>query len=289
MASAKTAICFTMNACIVIPVYKEALDVYEEIGLRRCATTLSNYAVALVCPSNFNAKQYREIFGNKLQIVSFPQRFFKNLQSYNRLLTSKFFFQAFASFDYMLIHHTDAYVFRDELEYWCRKGYDYIGAPIYEYDGTIHPKKYIGVGNGGFSLHRVSAALKVLSSWKMVYPLNELQNWYVKYNWKGRLRYLPYYLSRLTSYGRWSHSGFNHVRVNEDIFWGVYIPRAFDWFKVAPFDEAYRFSMEYNCEKLFELNQGQLPFGCHQWYKGEFLKFWSKHIFELNCTNYETL
>ncbi|MGC8804066.1 MAG: DUF5672 family protein, partial [Bacteroidales bacterium] len=55
--------------------------------------------------------------------------------------------------------------------------------------------------------------------------------------------------------------------------------RAFEWFKVASFDQAFKFSMEYNCEKLFELNNHQLPFGCHQWYKGEFLKFWKRYIF----------
>jgi len=73
--------------------------------------------------------------------------------------------------------------------------------------------------------------------------------------------------------------------VNEDIFWGVYVPRVYKWFRVAPFEEAYKFSMEYNCEKLFELNQRQVPFGCHQWYKGEFLKFWTPHILELKNTN----
>lgn len=267
-----------MKVCIVIPVYKEIPDTYEQVGLRQCAKVLFNYPVTLVCPPLLDTEHYRKIFGNRLQTITFPKKYFNSLQSYNRLLTSKSFYQAFAAYDYILVHHTDAYVFRDELAFWCNKAYDYIGAPIYEYDGTIRPQKYIGVGNGGFSLHRVSSAIKVLSSWKIVYPLSELRKWYFKYNWKGRIRYLPYFLSRLTTYGRWAHSGLNHLRVNEDIFWGVYVAKAFTWYKVAPFDEAYKFSMEYNCEKLFELNNHQLPFGCHQWYKGEFLQFWKNHI-----------
>jgi hypothetical protein len=267
-----------MNVCIVIPTYREDLDTYEIIGLKRCAEVLCNIPVAVVCPQGFNAHQYQQIFGERLLVIPFDAFYFKNLQRYNRLLTSLRFYKAFENWDYILIHHTDAYVFRNELEYWCNKGYDYIGAPIYEFNGTIRPEKYIGVGNGGFSLHRVVSAIKVLNSWKLVYPVRELLAWYLKYNWKGRLRYSAYFASRLLGYGRLSHSGFNHLRINEDIFWGVYVPRAFKWFKVAPFDDAYKFSMEYNCEKLFELNNQQLPFGCHQWFKGDFLQFWKPHI-----------
>jgi len=49
-------------------------------------------------------------------------------------------------------------------------------------------------------------------------------------------------------------------------------------FRVVPFEEAYKFSMEYNCEFRYELNKRKLPFGCHQWYKGEFLNFWKDKI-----------
>ena len=44
-------------------------------------------------------------------------------------------------------------------------------------------------------------------------------------------------------------------------------PKNFPWFKVASFDEARKFSFECNPRKLFELNQNQLPFGCHAWQK----------------------
>jgi len=267
-----------MQVIVIIPVYKQQPDEFESVGLQQCAKVLKDYPVALVCPQGFDASAYLSVFGSRLQLYFFSPFYFKNLRGYNHLMTSEKFYQTFLDYEYMLIHHTDAYVFRDELLYWCSQGYDYIGAPMYEYDGSIRPQKYIGVGNGGLSLHRVSAAVKVLSSWKIVYPLKDLWSWYGKYNWKGRLRYLGYFLTRLSSYGRWSHSGFNHLRINEDIFWGVYVPQAFDWFSVAPFDQAYKFSMEYNCEKLLALNHYQLPFGCHQWYKGEFLAFWQDKI-----------
>ncbi len=267
-----------MKACVVIPTYKENPDTYELIGLKRCAQILSNFPVALVVPQELNVNIYKNIFKDNLKVFYFSKKFFKNLHAYNRLMTSTIFYKTFSEFEYILIHHTDAYVFRDELLDWCNKDYHYIGAPIYEFDGTISPKKYLGIGNGGFSLHHVNSALKVLSSWRIIYPLADLKNWYIKYNWKGRIRYLPYFFTRLVGYGRLSHSGFNHLLINEDIFWGIYVPAAFSWFKVAPFDEAFRFSMEYNCEYLYKLNCEQLPFGCHQWYKGDFIKFWQKFI-----------
>jgi hypothetical protein len=176
------------------------------------------------------------------------------------------------------MHHTDAYVFRDELEYWCSKNYDYIGAPLYEFDGTIAPKNYLCVGNGGFSLHKVGSALRVLSSYRVVYSAREAFDWWNKYNIRGKIRYLPYFCRLLLGIGRNSHDGLNQMKMNEDIFWGKYVPRSFDWYKVAPFDEALGFSMEYNCEELLAKNNGRLPFGCHQWYKANFLYFWEKHI-----------
>jgi len=44
-------------------------------------------------------------------------------------MMSPAFYDAFKAFDYILIYQLDAFVFRDELEYFCSLGYDYIGAP----------------------------------------------------------------------------------------------------------------------------------------------------------------
>ncbi|MCK5681152.1 hypothetical protein KAI46_10130 [bacterium] len=50
-------------------------------------------------------------------------------EAYNKLLVFPGFWDAFPSFEYMLIAQLDAFVFRDNLDEWCRKGYAYIGAP----------------------------------------------------------------------------------------------------------------------------------------------------------------
>jgi hypothetical protein len=248
--------------------------------VERCLDILSNYPVYIVHPEKMDRNTVQNLLskGNNVREIQFKARYFKGLSGYNRLMTSLRFYRQFSDYEYLLKYHSDAWVFRDELDYWCDKGYDYIGAPLYEYDGTLSPSKYIGIGNGGFSLQRVSSAIKVLSSWRIIYSVSDLNEWYLKYNWKGRLRYLPYYLRALMGIGRFSHSGFNRLRINEDIFWGIYVPQAFQWYKIAPFEESYKFSMEYNCQQLMALNGGKLPFGCHQWYKGQFYEFWKNYI-----------
>lgn len=263
---------------IVIPVHNAVPDKYERICLTRCAEILATYPKALVFPEGLNTDYYRQLLGSNLLLFPFARKYFKSIQSYNRLLTSFNFYSTFNNYQFMLLHQTDAYVFRDELEIWCKKGYDYIGAPIYEYDGTISPKNYLGTGNGGFSLRNIYTAEKVLKTFRKVYKQSDLLKWYLQYNWRGRIRYFSYFLRMILGLGGNAHHLLNYSKLNEDVFWGVFVSKSFPEFKVAPFEEAYKFSMEYNCENLFELNNKQLPFGCHQWYKGDFLKFWGPYI-----------
>ena len=78
-----------------------------------------------------------------------------------RLCMSNCFYEAFKQYDYMLIAQTDTWIFRDELQYWCDKGYDYIGAPLCHYCKNVDNCNYIEdpvdviIGNGGLSLRRI--------------------------------------------------------------------------------------------------------------------------------------
>jgi hypothetical protein len=69
----------------------------------------------------------------------------------------------------------------------------------------------------------------------------------------------------------------NNFSQHEDIFWGLFAKRNFDWFKVAPFEESRKFSIELNPRPLFRLNGDKLPFGCHAWQKYD-PEFWGPHI-----------
>jgi hypothetical protein len=69
------------------------------------------------------------------------------------------FYEVFRQYEYMLIYQLDCWVFRDELEMWCDKGYDYIGAPFFV---KWFVDRGIYVGNGGFSLRKISNIIEYL-------------------------------------------------------------------------------------------------------------------------------
>jgi hypothetical protein len=63
-------------------------------------------------------------------------------------------------------------VLRDELDHWCAKPFDYVGAPwpkLYElllqtgrFEGGFSKHVRINVGNGGLSLRRISKSIHLL-------------------------------------------------------------------------------------------------------------------------------
>ena len=119
---------------IVIPVYKDVLDTNEYKSLSQCLKILYKHPICLIGPEDLNYSVYNEVFskyGVKFDIETFDSNYFKSVAGYNKLMLSRFFYERFSSYKYMLIYQLDAYVFKDELDYWCDKDYDYIGAMEY--------------------------------------------------------------------------------------------------------------------------------------------------------------
>lgn len=73
---------------------------------------------------------------------------------YNRLLTSKKFWEQFNKFDRVLIYQHDSKILRFGIEEFLK--WDFIGAPLYHID---YPAM-----NGGFSLRNPKAMLKIIES-----------------------------------------------------------------------------------------------------------------------------
>ena len=148
------------KAAVVIPVYKEELNEFEKISLAQVRKVLSNYPLIFLAPEG-KTFSYTE---NDL-ILYAPQEFFQSVRTYSDLLTSPAFYRAFLSYEYILIYQLDAFVFSDQMEYFCSLGYDYIGAAwssIFRREFIYRDKVYkVRVGNGGFSLRNVKACCKV--------------------------------------------------------------------------------------------------------------------------------
>ena len=246
---------------VVIPVYKPQLTDYERISFTQCIRVLGNYPLILVSPHSLDISVYRELYPT-LQSQTFDDRYFADIQGYNKLMLSEEFYGAFTHWEYILIHQLDAFVFRDELAQWCRLGYDYVGAPwLRDRDFTswhdqlwfrikqrvaiimdlkkgdgVTPREITSlneVGNGGFSLRRVSAMLR----WQRTFQ------------------------KKIESYEH-----IQQYHFNEDVFWGVEVNRYWPFLRIPTYRKALHFAIEFYPQWAVEhYNRGQLPFGCHAW------------------------
>jgi len=271
----------------------------EVLSLRQCISILGAYDIVVVCPHDINVAEYKEL-STAINFCRINPWWLSSSRHFNRLKISPLLYWKFRRYDYILFYELDAYVFKDELDRWCRAGYDYIGAPWFcGFGECSNDSAFLGVGNGGFSLRRTSAALRVLRSFSYIRRppqspwLDELYP-YEAAAFQGidhidrTLGRHPLVQKRLlgnlmpaairnTVLGNNTFYLLNDYIGHEDIFWGLIAPRNFSWFKVAPVDAARKFSFEYNPRRLFELNQNQLPFGCHAWNRID-PDFWEIYI-----------
>ena len=272
------------TVAILVHVYRDPTP-DEKISLMQLRVVLGSYPVFLTAPKGMPIGSYCSVLGSSLSGVErFEPAYFRDLHAYNRLLTSRIYYEAFSQYEYLLIHHPDAFVFRDELPYWTAQDFDYIGPPIYEYDGTSTPSNFICCGNGGFSLRKTSSFIHLLKSDVSIYRPEDILNDLRKYNWRGRVSRSWYYLTLLAGLGSRLASSFGHLRLNEDIIWGYWVPKYVPSFRVAPLEVGMKFGLEFNCGPLLAMNDGVLPFGCHGWTKPMFREFWKPHIEAMGYT-----
>lgn len=255
------------KACVVIPVYKIDLYDYERASLAQCLKILNKYDIYIITYKSIQIKTLISSFtfsNNKLFVEYFEESFFTNgINGYNKLLLNINFYNRFSSYEYMLIYQLDAYVFKDELEYWCNKGYDYIGAPWVD----ENTKEFKGVGNGGFSLRKISYSISVLSR---RLPL-------IKPNFKcGSIRRIIFDIIGIHNNVKY-YTSQDHLP-NEDGFFSVFLKNAYNAPIIPDAEEASLFSLEKAPSYLFVKNGQILPFGCHAFNRNEFDEFWSNYI-----------
>lgn len=147
------------KVCIVIPVYKQNLNLFEKISLQQVLRTLGHYPIYLISPDTLEI-QYEELSGYQYSVCQFDERYFQNTAAYSELMLSSFFYERFLEYKYMLVYQLDCFVFFDGLSDFCDMDYDYIGAPQY-HSWT----KDIVVGNGGLSLRKTDAVLRVVKQY----------------------------------------------------------------------------------------------------------------------------
>ena len=236
------------KVAVIIPIYKNNFTENERLSLSKCKNILGNYPIVFVQPYGLETKIYSEIIP-KATFQAFDTFYFKTIEGYSQLMLSPIFYKAFIAFEYILIYQTDAIVFKDQLLYWCNKGYDYIGAPWLSLPPLTKDKPTFDmrpwfvnkVGNGGFSLR------KVKSHYRNTFFYRPMLKYFVK---------------------------------NEDMFWGVLINWFNPFFKKPNYKTAVHFAIEMDYEIALGLTNNVLPFGVHAWEKYD-KEFW-KEMLDLN-------
>lgn len=230
---------------IVVPIYKDQINITEQISLEQLYKVLKDYSIVFVAPHKLKKFCHEHCYNT----VFFEDRFFSSTSAYSELLLSDCFYASFVDYKYMLIYQLDAFVFRDELLEFCNLDYDYIGAPLPR--SNVDWKKINArVGNGGLSLRKISSVRKVLGDLPQICDEMGYHGSFYKY---------------------------------EDLFFGFCGANPNIDFSVPDIKTALRFSVDENvCHIYQHLSKDDLPFGCHGWSRGAMYPVWRTFITDDN-------
>jgi hypothetical protein len=250
---------------VIIPIYKTFFGELEEKSFLQCLKVLKDYEIILVQPEELNSCFITDKY-NTIQVERFASHYFESIEGYNKLLLSAEFYQRFISTEFILIYQLDAFVFRDELMFWCAKGFDYIGAPwiatqepfllrqinkllFFFKSDKVKRRKIIfyKVGNGGFSLRRTASHLKIASDNEAI--ICSLINNKEK-----------------------------EICAIEDVFWSLKAPEINPNFRIPDYKEALGFAIDRKPELAIKLNGGKIPFGCHGINKLKVIDYWKPFL-----------
>ena len=251
----------------------------EEISLRHMEHFLERYDKYLVVPQGLSINR------PGFRVMGLDQRFFGSHIANTRLLLSPSFYKMFADYKFILLCHLDALVFSDRLEEWCDLDLDYIAAPWIKCDDSPYVVRD-RVGNGGFSLRKVESFLRVIYSdqywvepdayWRSVCAQNSGLSRF-PFLVKSLLEIIQH-VQRSTRQEMASWYLRADGRQNEDFFWAdeavTDTTLNLKWLRWRsgydlPFGAAPR--------RCFELNHGNLPFGCHAWPRYD-RAFWEPYL-----------
>lgn len=255
-------------AAVVLPTHRAEPTDDELVSLRQATGVLSRHPLHLVVPGALDTSAYTERFPS-LVVTRVPGHFFGSLAAHNRMLMSSSFYDLFAAHRFVLVHHLDAFVFRDELEHWCRRDDDYVGPPWFAgFDRAAPDAPLIGVGNGGFSLRKVATFRHVTGLLEDAAQRGRTARLPQKMRLALRRTVLPA-ARRLrvprATYERMFASVCAGFPGNEDLFWGLRVPVDLPEFRVIAASDAVPFAFENHPRRLFEMTGRRLPFGCHGW------------------------
>lgn len=248
---------------VIIPIYRTTLKDWERASLDNTLRLLSAYPILFLIPEGLDIHPLSTVYPS-VEVMRVSPDWLgtrRGIAGYNEMMLSRSFYDLFADTEYIFICHLDAWLFRDELAAWCRKGYDLVAAPwplrpryrrfpfrqwlalkdFFSRRDLPRSRMFGRIGNGGLCLRRVAAFRQACST----------------------------YADEIAAFN--ARQDDLH---NEDIFWAL-VPREFRYPTV---ETALQFAYDLKPQVCHELNGRRLPMGCHGFMHKSRLPFWKPFI-----------
>ncbi len=251
------------DAIVVVPLYTTNLSADEVMSLRRSTQVLGHHAFAVVCPEGLDLSPVEALLPQHYVTERFSPDYFKGIAGYNLLMLSAEFYARFTAYKYLLICQADVFVFEDQLDYWCSKGYDYIGAPwigskrnlwnitLFNIRNFFKKKSkkrsnvhLFKVGNGGFSLRNVGMKKRIVTE-----QISDIED--ALKNPSSRNRHM------------------------EDVYFSLVAPTKIPEMKIPGYIDAAAFAFDRKPQIALKINGGKMPFACHGFNKPKVRDFWA--------------
>jgi hypothetical protein len=269
------------KCCIVVPIVSVSFNNSELTAIRSLNKLTADYPIVFIgtlSSYTSNIVKIKELLADRpFTFKEFDSRYFESLTSYSNLLMSPIFYKSFDEYEYLLVFQTDALIVRGDLEQFINLNKVYIGAPWIV--KNKHTKNLL-IGNGGLSLRKV----------KEFTEITELHSLFPSHWWFNfpKMRYLrwcavgflfpPLYLFNLGMklIGRSLFFDIHRLlSTAEDVSFAKWLVQ--NDIELPTIKEAVDFSFESDPHRCYEINDYQLPFGCHAWERYD-LDFWKAHL-----------
>lgn len=263
-----------LNNAVVIIIYSPKPTDVELLSFSQCLKILNKHMIFIVRPQSLSTDIYDKIineFNINIKYEIFDDSYFKSIMTYNQLVKTPVFYERFLKYDFILTYQLDAWVFKDDLNEWCSKNYDYIGAPWYTDKGQIRKS----AGNGGFSLRKISTFQNLFTGKFEKYFFSKLYFFLRELKISFSLKDLDIFFNIIKS-----HFSLKKYIINSNEFEDGLFYRSFSSIsktKVANSSVASFFSFERFPEDLYIRTNYTLPFGCHAYLKHN-PEFWIQYI-----------